>query len=155
MTPAFAVERTLGKLSKWLRILGYDTLYEGRLSAGQKAAYHDPQRILLTRTERVWRRPGRRRRIFIEADDPLRQLRQVIGELNIRRQDLRPFSRCSLCNTPLEEVAKRDVKNRVPDYVWETQSSFRRCPSCRRIYWPGSHIDRGMRRIEELFSKHE
>jgi hypothetical protein len=151
MRPSFAVERTLGKLAKWLRILGFDTLYEGDLSADETASYHDPQRISLTRTERVRRRPTPQRRIFIEPDDPDRQLQQVIRAVGIRREDLQPFSRCILCNTPLAEVEKSDVKNRVPDYVWETQASFRRCPSCRRIYWAGSHIDRGLKRIQALF----
>jgi uncharacterized protein with PIN domain len=136
-------------------MLGFDTLYEGGLSSDETVPYHDTQRILLTRTRGVRRRQAPRRCIFIEADDPNRQLREVIRAAGVRPEDLRPFSRCILCNTLLAAVEKAAVKDHVPDYVWETQASFRRCPSCGRIYWAGSHIQRSRERIRNLFARDE
>jgi uncharacterized protein with PIN domain len=54
------------------------------------------------------------------------------------------LSRCAVCNTTLERVSREDVASRVPPYVVRTQTDFRRCPGCGRVYWPGTHVD-GMR----------
>lgn len=147
----FAAERTLGKLTKWLRLLGFDAIFELDVPDDFLFEALKRDRILLTRTERVRDKYSYQRLIFIESNDPKEQLSHVIRELGIVEADIRPFSRCLRCNVEITEVEKDLVYGRVPDYIWETHDRFQNCPMCRRIYWPGSHTKRSMKTIREFF----
>jgi uncharacterized protein with PIN domain len=148
---SFAADRTLGKLAKWLRILGFDTIFESKGSTEWFYAQLDETRILLTRTEKIRKRFAAHTLVFVASDDLPGQLRQVIDELAISLNDTRPFSRCIRCNTPIVAVDKAAVCGLVPDYVWETHDNFNMCRQCERIFWPGSHTARSMEKIERLF----
>ena len=148
----FAAERTLGKLAKWLRLLGFDTVFENECDAGQFLDHLKPGTILLTRTEKVRDTlSGSQRLIFIESNDTEEQLRQVIDELGLEMKDIRPFSRCLICNVAIEKIEKDHIYGQVPDYVWENNTVFQSCPECKKIYWPGSHIERSMEKITKIF----
>ncbi|MDD2388347.1 MAG: Mut7-C RNAse domain-containing protein [Desulfobacterales bacterium] len=147
----FAVKKSLGKLSKWLRILGFDTVYEQDVLPEQFALLMKQGRICLTRSARVQRIDPSQTIIFIRADKPLEQLRQVVRALDLTSEDIKPFARCSRCNVPVESVDKQFVFGRVPDYIWETQHRFGICSCCQRIYWPGSHTIRSKEIFRELF----
>jgi uncharacterized protein with PIN domain len=146
----FTAERTLGKLAKWLRILGFDTFYGPAVSEKQ-LINADNRRILLTRTQRIRDANLSDECIFIASNDPFEQLREVIQALGITRKDIRPFSRCIRCNASIRRIQKDAVRKMVPDYVWETHDSFRVCVLCQRIYWPGSHTRRSLDIVERLF----
>lgn len=152
MNYRFAAERTLGKLAKWLRLLGFDTVFENEAMGGQFFDHLSPGTILLTRTEQVRDTMfGSQQLIFIQSNDSKEQLRQVIHELRIKREDTRPFSRCLICNVPNEIIEKDQIYGQVPDYVWQNNTVFQSCPICKKIYWPGSHTERSLERIEEIF----
>ena len=147
----FVAENTLGKLSKWLRILGFDTIYEKR--AAQPGIY-EPHRIRLTRSQAVSRKRGDKYgevTIFIASDHYQEQLKEIIETLNIKKGALSPFSRCIRCNAPIQLIDKESVLGKVPDYIFETHGSFWTCRQCRRIFWPGSHHSQTMDRIKRLF----
>lgn len=150
MTARFAVEVTLGKLARWLRLMGFDACIESGPMAAAMAP-EIPDRVVLTRTRRRCRDLQDRPFLFIRANDPRDQLREVIGGLDLRRRDVRPFTRCLLCNTPTTAVDKEAVRHLVPDYVWESQVRFSHCRRCRKIYWPGSHTRRSLEFIDSLF----
>jgi len=152
MDPCFAAEKTLGKLAKWLRILGFDTCYEPDIP--QRNACHpaDSRRIFLTRTQSVRDHNTSPDLIFIKSDHHFEQLKEVIQKLALEQKDTRPFSRCLQCNAAIEAVDKDSVRNAVPDYIWETHDVFRRCRACRKIYWPGSHTKRTLDIIDGLFT---
>ena len=150
MTARFTVEKTLGKLAKWLRILGFDACSEPCGSIGSNARAVSG-RILLTRTRRRCRELQGRPFVFIHSNDPIDQLKEVICGLDLAPRDIRPFSRCLLCNQTTEPVSKDAVRHLVPDFVWESHERFCRCRRCRKIYWSGSHTERGMARIAALF----
>ena len=147
----FAADRTLGKLAKWLRILGFDTIFESDVSSKWFYEHLDQERVLLTRTAKICKQFATQRLVFIEANDLLEQLRQVIDELAITYRDIRPFSRCIQCNTPIIDVGKETVYGRVPDYIWETHDEFHMCRQCEHIFWAGSHTERSKTLIEQLF----
>jgi len=151
----FAAEPTLGKLAKWLRILGFDTFYDPGGSTKKNMDSGGKNRILLTRTERV--RDGKMPQecIFITSNNPFEQLRQVIDTLGIRYTDTHPFSRCIRCNTRIQPVDKDCVRGNVPDFIWQTRDSFQICGRCRRIYWPGSHTERSHDIIMRLFDRYD
>jgi uncharacterized protein with PIN domain len=146
----FAAEMTLGKLAKWLRILGFDTFYAPDLF-GKKLINAGIKRILLTRTRRIRDMNLSKNCIFIASNDPFEQLREVIQATGITQRDLRLFTRCTRCNALIRRVQKDSIRKLVPDYVWESHDTFRMCALCRRIYWPGSHIRRSRDIIESLF----
>jgi uncharacterized protein with PIN domain len=151
----FAAEPELGKLAKWLRILGFDTSYGPGWSGEKTMDSGRKQRILLTRTQGVRNGKLSQRFIFITSNNPLEQIKEVIHTLGIVYTDTRPFSRCIRCNTRIQPVDKASVQGNVPDYVWQTCDIFRTCSRCRRIYWPGSHTERSHDIIMRLFDRNE
>jgi uncharacterized protein with PIN domain len=147
----FAADRALGALAKWLRILGYDTVFESDVSSQSFFENPEDERTLLTRTRKIQKQFSSYRTVFITSDNPADQLRQVVDEIGINQADIRPFSRCITCNLPIAAVGKEEVYGRVPDYIWQTHDTFNKCSRCGRIYWPGSHAERSMERINQLF----
>jgi uncharacterized protein with PIN domain len=147
----FAVDRALGALAKWLRILGYDTVFESDVSGQSFFENLEDDRILLTRTRKIQQKFSSYRTVFITSNYPADQLRQVVDEIGINQAEIRPFSRCITCNLPIAAVEKEEVYGRVPDYIWQTHDTFNECSRCGRIYWPGSHAERSMEKIRLLF----
>ncbi len=150
MIPRFAAEKTLGRLTKWLRLLGFDTLYEFELSGKPFIEILENDRILLTRTRRIQKQFASRKLIFVESDHLSQQLKQIFRELDIKAAQTRPFSRCLQCNASIVIVKKASVWGRVPDYIFETHDRFQKCPECDRIYWPGSHTRGSLEKIRQL-----
>ena len=144
----FAAERTLGKLARWLRILGFDTLFESE-TGGQP--YIEPGRIQLTRIRNRKKNNQSEKRIFITSDHYIEQVKQVLQTLKIEPFELHPFSRCIRCNRLIETADKTDLLGKVPDFIWETHEIFHICRRCNRIYWPGSHARRSLDNIQRLF----
>jgi uncharacterized protein with PIN domain len=138
----FMVDENVGRLAKWLRILGYDTLlFEGGNDGAMVNTAQKEGRLLLTRDREIMRRRpvagGFLRVILIQEDDPVAQLRQVAGTLHLDTHQT--FSRCSECNHLLEPRTPEQVTGRVPPYVFSTQQQYMECPACGRIYWRGTH----------------
>lgn len=137
--PRFAVDRTLGRLARWLRVLGFDAAYRKELPPERLltlAARED--RIVLTRDGRLACPRGRARVIRLHSDRFRDQLRELDRVLPLGGVETRP-ARCVECNAAVEALAPGDVPQSVPEYVRATQHDFRRCPRCRRIYWPATH----------------
>lgn len=135
----FILSRELGRLVKWLRILGFDTQYfcEDKISSLIIQALRD-ERLILTRNKKLSQRKGIKV-IEIKKDVAKDQLLEVLKTLKIKPDSSMIFTRRILCNEILESVNKDDIKDKIPEYVFETQNSFVNCPKCRRIYWQGTH----------------
>src|SRR5215831_3632858 len=137
--PCFLADRMVGKLARWLRLLGYDTIYWPQLSPdGVIREARRQGRIILTRDTRILRRKDAPPFIFIESDRFREQVKQVVAELQLNLAS-RLLTRCSECNTLLQVMTKEDVRGRMPEYVWQTQEEFRACLECKRIYWGATH----------------
>lgn len=136
----FVADSMLGSLAKWLRILGYDTLYFSHIEDWELARLAMAEgRILLTRDQELARRKGFKS-ILIRSDKLQEQIAQVLQELDLKENN--PFSRCPVCNTPLQPVDKEQIRDMVPPYVFQTQDRFSICPGCNRVYWRGTHWQR-------------
>jgi uncharacterized protein len=135
----FVADIMLGKLARWLRTLGFDTHYTRLDRQQQIDAYRERGFLLLTRNQR-W--CGQAAVICLAANDPAGQLQELVGAAPIGPHEVRLLERCLLCNTCLLEVPGDQVIGRVPDYVCETQTVFRECPKCAKLYWSGSHPPR-------------
>ncbi len=148
----FMVDSNVGSLARWLRMLGYDSLFfdSGHDSLMIAIALSE-NRVVITRDREIVRRRevarGQLKVVLITSDLPEQQMRQLVETLNLDCQS-KPFSLCLECNRPLEERDRQQVKDLVPAYVFQTQSQFRQCPACRRIYWRGSHWQAMNQRIE-------
>jgi uncharacterized protein with PIN domain len=146
----FILTKELGRLAKWLRILGYDTTYfcQDNASSLIIQALRDG-RIIITRNSHLSKSVGAKT-VFIEAEKIKEQMREALEKLNIQPDADLMFSRCILCNVELADIAKEKVKDRVPEYVFKTQKDFITCPSCKRIYWPGTHWGNVQKTLEEI-----
>jgi len=135
----FILTKELGRLSKWLRILGYDAEYckEDKPATVLVNALKD-DRVVLTRSTRFPRTLAVRT-VHITSDHLKEQLAQVIEDLGLKAEKERMFSRCLVCNLGLEPTTKETIRDRVPEYVYNTQGSFFACPLCLRVYWQGTH----------------
>jgi len=134
----FIADVMVGKLARWLRILGFDVAYSNKFEDDQLLRIAEGEnRIILTRDRGLASRRMSGKCLLIESDNYKEQIRQVIGEFDLEHFDM--FSRCIECNTELQQVDKEDVFERVPPFVYLTQERFAMCPSCRRVYWRGTH----------------
>lgn len=154
MEISFVVDCNAGKLARWLRMMGYDTLFFRDIDDGHlvELALREG-RVLVTRDTQIARRrvavSGRLRVVLTRDDDPKRQLRHVMEELNLDWRGTE-FTRCLECNRPLLPRGREEVKGLVPPYVFRTQAQYVQCPSCGRVYWHGTHWQRMKQALEEM-----
>jgi uncharacterized protein with PIN domain len=150
----FIVDHNVGKLARWLRMMGFDSLFfNGDDDSRMVMRALSEHRVILTRDtgimERRVVRTGRLRAVLIESEEPERQMRQLMATLDLKGQ-MSPFTRCLECNQPLEARQPAEVEGRVPPYVFRTQHQYMECPGCHRIYWRGTHWQAMLRKLEEL-----
>jgi len=147
----FFADAMLGKLAKWLRILGCDVAFDPAISNGEIACRARREgRVILTRDTLLIRRREVRDNYFFVRDDGYRdQLRQVVAHFRIDPAE-GLFTRCVRCNEPLTEVAKPLVAGKVPPYVYQTQESFGSCARCGRIYWNATHWEEMEKHRKEM-----
>jgi hypothetical protein len=152
-SPAFFADAMLGRLARWLRMLGYDTAYEKVISdEALVARVLTEQRWLLTRDRYLVQRKVLRDRYTLIVSDHLQdQLRQLRSELHIKL-DLRDrtASRCATCDHILLVIPHEKATLTVPAYVASSHSQFVQCPNCGRIYWPGTHWTHMLICLQEL-----
>ena len=142
----FLCDQNLGKLARWLRILGFDAAYMHRDSEDRIDRAIADGRIVLTRKTSM----AGRRFVHVIVHDRVRDQLLQLGAMFDLSCGSAAFSRCSLCNTPLEQIRREDVEDLVPEYVHATRESFARCPSCGHIYWKGTHYTRACDRIKSV-----
>jgi uncharacterized protein with PIN domain len=141
----------LGALARWLRALGVDVIYDPALDDPELVARAVAEgRTILTRDRRLTERRLARNHLLIRSDVVAEQLRQVLAELDLHPDPHRLLGRCLRCNSPLEPIDAEQARARVPPWVARTQSEFRACPACGRVYWRGTHVRRMLKRLEEM-----
>ena len=139
----FIIDRTLGKLARKLRILGFDAVsWEGENIEGACKTALMEGRVLLTRSRKIQGKSSDLRFLVIEANDPGEQIRETISNLHLQPAPEKLFSRCLICNQDLLSICKEEVEGKVPDFIYRSYDSFHVCPHCHRIYWPGTHFQR-------------
>lgn len=148
--PRFLCDAMLGSLARWLRFFGFDSIFlepgpEDRVLAEQARA---EGRWLLTRDREL--ASAGPRTMLVRADNLEDQLVEVFGRLDLRPDATLENARCSECNGELVDVTREVVAEVAPPYVLATAPRFRRCTGCRRVYWPGSHGDRILERMEAV-----
>jgi len=136
----------LGRLAKWLRVLGYDTHYQSHYLEGQLVGLMSQHRRLVTRDRARCSRYYEA--VFIHWDHVGEQLNELHSLLDLNPDPSKWFTRCVRCNTLLETAHEEEAMERVPEYVfYENRGRIKICRSCGRYFWPGSHRNRMMRQL--------
>jgi len=146
----FIADMHMGKLAKWLRMLGFDTYYRREL--------HDPEiaersanehRIVVTRDLGLLKRNQVQLGYWVRSQNPEEQLVEVMKryQLDVFMQ---PFTRCMTCNGLIEPVAKASVRDQLTDRIAQELDEFFQCQQCAQVYWKGSHYDRMVGLVESL-----
>jgi len=150
----FIADNNVGKLARWLRLMGYDTLLLKQKDDGQmiKIALSE-NRVILTKDAQFMKRRlvtnGELKTIHLKQDDPKLQVQEVVETLNLNYH-FKPFSLCLECNQALIGRNKEEVQNLIPPHVFETQTQYTQCPACHRIYWPGTHWQAMVKKLQDL-----
>jgi len=146
----FIADAMLGRLARWLRILGHDVVYESSISDNDliARAIHE-RRIILTMDRKLAERESAKNSLLINSPSYKEQLKQVITHYNIDYKS-GIFTRCLVCNNLLEPIEKEKIKDRIPPYVYSTQDEFDICQQCGRIYWSGTHRVKMLKMLDEI-----
>ena len=152
----FVVDVNVGRLAKWLRIMGYDATYIPHIEDDDLIRLAlEEGRILLTKDSRIGQRrlvtTGVLRALIITTDNLWEQIRQVAEAFGLERRA--SLTRCIECNQPLAPIPKEEVRERVPPYVFRTQQEFMACPSCHKVYWKGTHWSNMQRELARVHGK--
>jgi uncharacterized protein len=135
---SFDVDGTLGRLAKWLRILGFDAAFpRSAPSAG---------RLFVTARRSVMHGEA----IIVTSEDLHEQLRQVLEQAGVCPDPDLFLTRCLICNVPVREATREKAAGRVPQRILEKVALYHECPLCGRIYWEGSHADRIKTRLQSV-----
>lgn len=147
----FIADSMLGRLARWMRVLGYDVSYYPHIDDNGliKLSLMENRLILTRDTLLAKRRAVRNNHFFIKGNDYREQLHDVFSSFPI---DLLKnlFTRCLVCNSVLSTVSKELVKEKVPPYVFETQETFASCPSCGRVFWRATHVEEMERVLQSI-----
>ena len=149
---SFILDTMLGELARWLRLLGYDTLYSRVYTDNQILSIAERTgRIIVTRDRGLFIRARKRglRAVYVSGDTIVERLAELAVKVGISLRPDPSRSRCPRCNAPLIVVRdKEKVRGRVPPRSFEVYDVFYVCPRCGMVYWEGSHW-RNIRRIAE------
>lgn len=155
--PKFVADCMLGTLAKWLRLAGFDVAYLRDADDDDlvRLAVRE-NRCLLTKDNLLaGRRILRGRTVLVEQDGSAAQMREVLGKLSLNVDPAALFTRCIVCNAPIEPVPKESVRAIVPPHVFRTKREFGRCTECGKVYWRGSHVDHIVEALEDELAANE
>jgi len=146
----FVTDGHLGKLTRNLRMLGFDVAYDPEAEDRQLLDVMDREnRALLTRDRRLLMHAVVRTGYCPRSQDPDEQTVEVIRRFNLLGL-IAPFTRCLRCNAPLQEIAKADIIEELEPLTKIYYEQFRRCTGCGQIYWPGSHFPKLQKHLEKI-----
>ena len=138
----FVLDVHLGTLARYLRLLGFDALYRNDYDDAEIVRLaHDQARIVLTRDRGLLKHRAVTRGRWIRSTQPSAQLSETLAAFDLAG-NVRPFTRCAVCNGSLRPIGVRLAARLVPARIRERHSDFSRCASCARVYWPGTHTAR-------------
>jgi len=147
-TIMFVADAMLGKLSRYLRIMGYDTFYQSSYSDQRLSELVKEGRILLTRNHTTAKQYLNS--VIIDHDHVKDQLKGVDRSLRLTRDRRDWFSRCIVCNSPLSKADVESTRRNVPDFIFlKHHERIVYCPICKQFYWPGTHRERMVEKLTD------
>lgn len=146
----FVLDTHLGKLAKYLRMLGFDTLYKNDYEDEQLAEIaSQQQRIVLSRDRGLLKRKIIEYGHYVRHTQPLEQLAEIMQWLDLQKH-LKPFSRCTTCNGLLHSVSKKDIESQLAPKTRQYYNEFKQCAGCKQIYWKGTHYQQLQQIVQDI-----
>jgi len=150
--PKFVLDVHLGRLARYLRLAGFDTVYENSLGDREIIDIACSQkRIILTRDLGILKNDSVTHGYFVRSDDPRTQIQEVVTYFSLHKL-ARPFSRCTRCNGKVKRISRMEAEPRVSKRTFRFYRRFYCCTSCGKIYWEGSHVGRMQKFLRELLN---
>jgi uncharacterized protein with PIN domain len=150
----FVADNHLGKLARYLRLLGFDTAYENAWDDAELVEISVGQhRILLTRDVELLKHGDLEHGYFVRSTDARQQVLEIIRRFHLE-ESLEPFTRCMTCNGGLSDVDRWEVEDEVPTATFQNVDRYKRCDSCGQVFWKGSHHPE-LQKIVESVPTHE
>ena len=151
--PRFVVDCNLGRLARYLRLLGLDCLYQNDFNDETVSGISQQQhRIVLTRDRRLLHRKIINHGLYVRAVNPRDQVREVLQRLDLYGS-VHPFTRCTRCNGLLEATPKETVVHRLEPKTRRYYDQFLTCSQCGQVYWQGSHHKRAGHLVRDLLTR--
>ncbi|MGK9369397.1 Mut7-C RNAse domain-containing protein [Melioribacter sp. Ez-97] len=148
--PRFILDVHLGRLARYLRICGFDSLYRNDFSDEEIIDISvNEKRCILTRDVGILKNNKVVRGYWIRNQSPVKQLREVVGRFDLAGA-VQPFSLCIECNVKLNKTEKEKVENLLPPKVKKINTEFYRCPNCKKVYWKGTHYKKMIELIRTI-----
>lgn len=149
----FIADAMLGRLARWMRFLGFDTLYYRDISDSRLVRIaREQNRLILTRDTRLVKIKAFKDYLLIKANDSYNQLVEVIDTLKLKA--FNPLSRCVECNGLLKKVSdKIEIQDSVPEFVLLNFNVFLKCRNCGKIYWEGTHPKKFREKLGEFLKQ--
>ncbi len=139
-----------GGLARWLRLIGYDTLYFNTSKKIEIIRTAEKEnRIILTKDKKLFLNFPEIV-FYLQGENTKKQFEEVVKKFGLEIKEENLFKICSLCNSQLEKIEKEKVKNLVPEYVYNTKEEFAVCKKCNKIYWEGDHCRYIRERLKNL-----
>jgi len=148
--PKFIADVHLGRLARYLRMMGFDVLYKNNFDDDEIIKISlDKKRAILTKDRGILKRSEITHGYWVRSSKVKEQVVEIIERFDLKKL-INEFTRCIECNSPLESISKNEVINELPPKVSESQESFSVCPSCKKLYWKGTHHQRMLSFIKTI-----
>jgi len=148
--PKFVLDVHLGKLSRYMRMLGFDSIYNQGYKHNELAGISAKEkRSILTRDKKLLMRKNVERGYWIRSEKINDQVSEVIQRFDLKNS-IRLFSICTLCNGSLYPEAEKTVRLDFPAFNFYPGTMFYRCNHCHHTYWKGSHCVKFEKSITEI-----
>lgn len=148
--PKFVLDVHLGKLARYIRMLGFDTVYKNNLADDDliKISLNE-KRTILTKNKEILKRNVVTHGYWVRDENPEEQVKEIIERFDLKNS-IKEFTRCIECNTVLNKVKKENIINQLPSKVKEWHEEYYECPGCKRIYWKGTHYEKMIKLIKRI-----
>jgi hypothetical protein len=151
--PKFILDSNLGRLARYLRLLGLDCLYRNDYQDAEVARIaSEEQRTVLTRDRTLLQRRIITHGYFVRSQQPREQVREILARFDLYGE-VAPFTRCTRCNGELQDVDKQAVSEQLEPKTRRYYDTFRICRDCGRVFWQGSHHARMQQLVTALLSR--
>jgi len=150
LKPKFILTEDLGRLTKWLRMLGYDAeVYKSASFFTIIRLAKKERRIFITRSKKDLKSNQKISRVLIKSENYLEQLQEMKDYISFKDEHI--FTRCLICNKSLFDISKKKIIDLIPEYIYQNHKDFKVCRKCGKIYWKGTHHKDMMNELRELF----
>jgi len=140
--PKFVADVHLGRLARYLRMMGFDVLYKNNFDDYEIARISlKEKRAILTKDRGILKRNKVTHGYWVRSTKVEEQVKEILDRFDLKKE-IKEFSRCIECNDTLKSIKKETIIKQIPPKVAAAQNEFYKCPSCKKIYWKGSHYQR-------------